>query len=454
MVDNWEGLPTKQSAALALRKDSSCITVARGVNPPALTVTFAAASLQEARLSVTWLPCDEPWGGYQVPLGPNTTTASMWQPDDGVAGQVPGVQCDVFRSAAVQPPPPYPWRTDRGATAARSPAFKTRLTNGTWSWSVGQLLPGLQAQFPPSFSPQQLYSVRCWTYLPPMSPGPSPPARLAVTLPDFPLTSASMTLAGRRIWPPPSDTFIQEPILVADNLRSLLVVEWNAVSIDAQLTVTFGNAPLTITTSSMLLPLLVRTPVPGAGPPMYVGTSNYTDPQLPFLGPAGHFSSTYLADPVWDAPTEVQYSLGGLVLQGTFSSPDYGLTGQYFYNASLTSQLRYTLAEGYLQALGYGVQRYVLRMLDGVASATSLVMAPGVTVIDNRPFSSSNQMVPLEVSIVLPQGYVFTEAIEKTDRPDGYSSFYMDVQVPDNPAAAADGPVDNTVWYRPFGRGY
>ena len=50
---------------------------------------------------------------------------------------------------------------------------------------------------------------------------------------------------------------------------------------------------------------------------------------------------------------------------------------------------------------------------------------------------------PLQV--LLPPGYVYTEALVKTARPDGKTPIVIQIASP--PIAA--GPVDVTVWFRP-----
>jgi hypothetical protein len=47
--------------------------------------------------------------------------------------------------------------------------------------------------------------------------------------------------------------------------------------------------------------------------------------------------------------------------------------------------------------------------------------------------------------VTLPSGFVYTEALAKTSRGDGLTSFYLDILSP----AQNAGPVDVTVWHRP-----
>lgn len=130
---------------------------------------------------------------------------------------------------------------------------------------------------------------------------------------------------------------------------------------------------------------------------------------------------------------------------GTYQSASHGLVGEFSYNNVLGPLVRYTHADGYLALVSPGTHAYTLRLLNGVATSTSMVMAPGVSIIEPRPFSPSASEAAQTVEVVLPAGYVYTEVIAKTARADGKTPFYVDVTAP----VSASGPVDAAVWFRP-----
>ena len=90
----------------------------------------------------------------------------------------------------------------------------------------------------------------------------------------------------------------------------------------------------------------------------------------------------------------------------------------------------------------------MFRVGDDWVTSTTMVMAPGVSVLNARTYSQQNPQVMLVADVVLPLGYVYTEFVAKTSRPDGKTSFYVDVLLPYNLGAHANGPVDATVWFR------
>ncbi|GAX83408.1 hypothetical protein CEUSTIGMA_g10833.t1 [Chlamydomonas eustigma] len=451
VIDSWQGLAL--GSASAVTQSSGCITLPARAGPAVLAVAFATANFSAAQLQLQWSPLGS-CKGYTTSstssssfsyLSGQISTSTTWLPLSNTAGQVSGLQCDAWRSGTLPAVSQYQ-ALPLGAVAPGSPDFKKRLDSGQWSMTLESLFPGLASRFPPSARPNQPFSLRCWAYAP-TSIAPSL-LQMHVPMPAVGQTSrpsGRMLLAGRQVWPltAGSQGTSQQaavqftgPAPPTWALYMLLVAEWENLtpSLMVSMSTSLGG-PLNL--QSLKLPLLVR----GVMPSFSLSTS------VSGVGPPGHLSRTCLPPNTLEVAALQQYDQSTLALVGSFASPAFGLCGQFSYNVSLQGLVRYTQAGGYLAAVAPGPQNYTLRVVDDYATSTSLVVAPGVSLVNARPFSlNSNPAAQISDQFVLPSGYLFMEAIIKTARADGETP--IDVAIA-SPVQAA-GPVDVTVWYRPI----
>ncbi len=239
------------------------------------------------------------------------------------------------------------------------------------------LLPGLASRFPPSVLPAQLFSARCWTfvpaataaaglqvYTPPASPLLAPGQSVAA--PSARLTvggwTAGASSQGSSLSPPqqsmPAFTGVTPPGPLG--LFVLVVAEWQNLTVDLLLSVAapFG-IPVAVTPQIMVLPILVR----GVAPSLDFRVS------VPGVGPAGEVSRAFLPAVMYDVQPLVQYDMSGLPLLGVNQSVSDGLCGTFSYpGVSLGPMLRYVQSDGYLAALASGLQSYTFREVDDVVS--------------------------------------------------------------------------------------
>ncbi|KAG1656866.1 hypothetical protein FOA52_008798, partial [Chlamydomonas sp. UWO 241] len=423
VLNVWEGV-TRGFVA----KSSGCISVPAKVGA-VVTVAFATPSLQVsvARLQLESAPCGTTRFG---PLSSGVATSAAWQVSSNIVGYTNGMQCDVWNAATL---PALNSETQagsgmpQGAVSVSAPTFKTRRVGGYADFSIKSLFPGAGARPSPTFS------VRCWTYL---DSGAVATAG-ALALAALPASAAArLQLAGRQVWPHPGGSSGSPPSLTAigTSWHMLVVAEWEGVTaFDALRVVTASGSPLGLSAATTKLPLLVLTSPSGSARPKGVG-------------PSGHASVTRLPPPASDTPPQLlQYGQALLPVVGSFQSPANGLNGVFSYNSAIGGLVRYTRADGYLAAVLSGTTAYTLRLVDGIATSTSLTMAPGVSIISGRAFSGSFPSAESTATIVLPSGYVYTEAIAKTSRSDGKTVFYLEISDP----VGASGAVDASVWFRP-----
>jgi hypothetical protein len=94
----------------ATTRISDCIAFGNASGTHDIVVRFAAADSAAAPLTLGWLPCDANPAAEAVSLSTHVMNNLFWKPSSGVAGYVPGLQCDVWPASNRVGPPVYKFR--------------------------------------------------------------------------------------------------------------------------------------------------------------------------------------------------------------------------------------------------------------------------------------------------------------------------------------------------------
>ncbi|KAG2435743.1 hypothetical protein HXX76_006939 [Chlamydomonas incerta] len=111
----------------AVTRISDCITFGNASGTHDILVRFAAADSTAAPLALGWLPCDANPAAEAVSLSTHVMNNLFWKPSSGVAGYVPGLQCDVWPSTNRVGPAIYKFRLP-AAMASTPRALQKNLT--------------------------------------------------------------------------------------------------------------------------------------------------------------------------------------------------------------------------------------------------------------------------------------------------------------------------------------
>ncbi|PNW72032.1 hypothetical protein CHLRE_16g685250v5 [Chlamydomonas reinhardtii] len=115
------------STGAATTRISDCIAFGNTSGTHDIVVRFAAADSSAAPLTLGWLPCDANPTAEAVSLRTHVMNNLFWKPSSGVAGYVPGLQCDVWPSANRVGAPVYKFRLP-AAMASTPRALQKNLT--------------------------------------------------------------------------------------------------------------------------------------------------------------------------------------------------------------------------------------------------------------------------------------------------------------------------------------
>ncbi|KAG2435742.1 hypothetical protein HXX76_006938 [Chlamydomonas incerta] len=96
--------------AAATTQLSGCVAFGNASGTHDILVRFAAVDSTAAPLALGWLPCDANPAAEAVSLSTHVMNNLFWKPSSGVAGYVPGLQCDVWPSSNRVGPAIYKFR--------------------------------------------------------------------------------------------------------------------------------------------------------------------------------------------------------------------------------------------------------------------------------------------------------------------------------------------------------
>ncbi|GFR42082.1 hypothetical protein Agub_g2923 [Astrephomene gubernaculifera] len=152
-------MPTKLSGCLAQLSSSRFPT-------HDLTIRFALANTSATGFKLSWMPCDALSGSQATTVTTHVANNLLWKPSSGVAGYVPGMQCDVWPDGYPLPlgesaPYPYesqPWLKFRLPIAiAQTPRVYNSSTLGTYVNSNFSSSSGCRAD-------NESFSNGCYSY--------------------------------------------------------------------------------------------------------------------------------------------------------------------------------------------------------------------------------------------------------------------------------------------------
>ena len=125
------------STGAATTRISDCIAFGNTSGTHDIVVRFAAADSSAAPLTLGWLPCDANPTAEAVSLRTHVMNNLFWKPSSGVAGYVPGLQCDVWPSANRVGAPVYKFRLPAAmASTPRVSAPGMRGIQLTYLWCL------------------------------------------------------------------------------------------------------------------------------------------------------------------------------------------------------------------------------------------------------------------------------------------------------------------------------
>ncbi|KAG2495302.1 hypothetical protein HYH03_006574 [Edaphochlamys debaryana] len=89
-------------------RTSGCLAFSPTLPAHDLVLRFALKDTAAAALTLAWLPCEGAEAGEAASLTSHLASNLLWKPSSGVAGYVPGMQCDLWPDPGPDPRP-YPF---------------------------------------------------------------------------------------------------------------------------------------------------------------------------------------------------------------------------------------------------------------------------------------------------------------------------------------------------------